>query len=153
VRFTRPRDLAIAGLLAAIVLYLIMQSAYGSMPPLPTLAGVTLVILAIVDVVLGFSLRSRIHGRAKNGRPVQPLTAARSVALAKASSLLGAIMLGAWVGVLVYVFPKRAEIVAASNDTTSAVIGGVCAIALIAGGLWLEHCCRTPDKPDDPVDR
>ncbi|GAB3869477.1 DUF3180 domain-containing protein [Kibdelosporangium lantanae] len=150
-RFTRPRDLAVAGLLAAVVLYVVMQAAYGSLPPLPTLAGVTLVVVALVDVVLGFSLRSRIRG--KGTRPVEALTAARAVALAKASSLLGAIMLGAWVGVLVYVFPKRAEMVAAANDTTSSVVGAVCAAALIAGGLWLEHCLRTPDDPDEPKDR
>jgi hypothetical protein len=151
VRFTRPRDLAIAGLLAAIVLYVVMQAAYGSLPPLPTLAGVTLVVVALVDVVLGFSLRSRIRG--KGTRPVEALTAARAVALAKASSMLGAIMFGAWVGVLVYVFPKRGDMVAASNDTTSSVVGALCAGALIAGGLWLENCLRTPDDPDEPKDR
>ena len=148
-RFTKPRDLIIAGVLAAVVLYLILQSAYGSLPPLPTLAGVTLVIIAVIDLVLAFSMRSRI----RSGKPIQALTAARTVALAKASSVLGAIMLGAWIGVLVYVFPKRADIVAASNDTSSAVIGALCAAVLIGAGLWLEHCCRTPDEPDDRDDR
>ncbi|CAM4039288.1 DUF3180 domain-containing protein [Kibdelosporangium persicum] len=151
-RFTRPRDLVIAGLLAAVVLYLIMQSAYGSLPPLPTLAGISLVIIAIVDVALGFSLRSRIKGT-NPGKPVQALTAARAVALAKASSVLGAIMLGAWLGVLVYVLPKRADVLAAANDTSSAVVGALCSAALIAAGLWLEHCCRTPDDPKEPDDR
>jgi hypothetical protein len=151
VRFTRPRDLVAAALLAGIVLYLIIRAAYGSMPPLPTLAGLTLVIIAVIDVVLGFSLRSRI--RSKTGRPVQALAAARAVALAKASSMLGAIMLGAWLGVLAYVLPKRADVVAAANDTTSSVIGALCAAALIAGGLWLEHCLRTPREPDEPSDR
>lgn len=150
-RFTKPRDLIIAGLLVAAVLYLIMRSAYGSLPPLPTLAGLTLVVIAIIDLILAFSLRSRIRG--KGSRPVEALTAARAVALAKASSLLGAIMLGAWVGVFAYVFPKRSDIVAAANDTTSAIIGALCAAVLIAAGLWLEHCCRTPDDPDEPKDR
>ncbi|ONI78851.1 hypothetical protein ALI144C_29225 [Actinosynnema sp. ALI-1.44] len=151
-KFTRPRDLVIAGLLAAVVLYVILQSAYGSMPPLPTLAGVTLVVIAAVDVVLAFSLRSRIRGTRRD-KPVEALTAARAVALAKASSVLGAIMLGAWVGVFVYVFPKRSDVVAAGNDTSSAVIGALCAAALIAAGLWLEHCCKTPDEPKEPDDR
>lgn len=148
-KFTRPRDLAIVGVLSAIVLYLIMQSAYGSMPPLPTLAGVTLIVIAVVDVALGFSLRSRIRA----GRPIEALNAARAVALAKASSVLGAIMLGAWLGVLCYVVPKRSELVAAVNDTPSAIVGALCAAGLIAAGLWLEHCCRTPKDPDPPADR
>ncbi|MET0235147.1 MAG: DUF3180 domain-containing protein [Kibdelosporangium sp.] len=151
-RFTRPRDLVIGGLLGGIVLYVILQQAYGSMPPLPTLAGVTLVIIAVIDVALGFSLRSRIRGTG-SGKALQPLTAARAVALAKASSMLGAIMLGAWIGVLAYVLPKRSEVVAAANDTTSAVVGAVCSAALIAAGLWLEHCLRTPDEPTEPDDR
>lgn len=148
-RFTKPRDLAIAGVLAGVVLYLVMQSAYGSMPPLPTLAGVTLVVIAVIDVVLAFSLRSKI----RSGKLIQPLSAARAVALAKASSMLGAIMLGAWLGVLVYVLPKRSELVAAENDTSSSIIGALCAGALIAAGLWLEHCCRTPDDRDENADR
>lgn len=151
-RFTRPLDLAIAGLFAGVLLYLIMRSAYGSLPPLPTLAGLTLVVLAIVDMVLGFSLRARIR-RVRAVKPVQALTAARAVALAKASSLLGALMLGAWLGVLVYVFPLRSELVAAANDTQSSIIGALSSVALIGGGLWLEHCCRTPDDPDGPGDR
>lgn len=148
-KFTKPRDLAIAGVLAGVVLYLIMQSAYGSMPPLPTLAGVTLVVIAVIDVVLAFSLRSKI----RSGKLIQPLSAARAVALAKASSMLGAIMLGAWLGVLVYVLPKRSELVAAANDTSSSIIGALCAAALIAAGLWLEHCCRTPDDRNEKADR
>lgn len=151
-RFTRPRDLVIGGLLGAIVLYLILQSAYGSLPPLPTLAGLTLVVIGIIDLVLGFSLRSRIRAN-RPGKPVPPLTAARAVALAKASSMLGAIMLGAWLGVLVYVLPRRTEIAAAANDTTSAVVGALCSAVLIGAGLWLEHCLRTPDEPQEPEDR
>jgi hypothetical protein len=142
----------IGGLLGGIVLYLILQQAYGSLPPLPTLAGVTLVVIAIIDMVLGFSLRSRIRGD-NPGKALQPLTAARAVALAKASSMLGAIMLGAWIGVLFYVVPKRSEVVAAANDTTSSVVGAICSAALIAAGLWLEHCLRTPDEPNRPDDR
>jgi hypothetical protein len=62
-------------------------------------------------------------------------------------------MLGAWLGVLVYVFPLRSELVAAANDTQSSIIGALSSVALIGGGLWLEHCCRTPDDPDGPGDR
>jgi hypothetical protein len=109
-------------------------------------------VIAIIDMVLGFSLRSRIRGD-NPGKALQPLTAARAVALAKASSMLGAIMLGAWIGVLFYVVPKRSEVVAAANDTTSSVVGAICSAALIAAGLWLEHCLRTPDEPNRPDDR
>ncbi|MGH3819461.1 MAG: DUF3180 family protein, partial [Pseudonocardiaceae bacterium] len=81
---------------------------------------------------------------------VQALTAAKAVVLAKASSLAGAITGGAWLGVLGYVLPLRSQLQSAAADTGTAAVGAVCAGALVAAALWLEHCCRTPDGPDDP---
>lgn len=151
--FTRPRDLVIAGLVTAAVVYLLVRVLYGQLPPLPTFAGVTLLVLAVVETVLAFSLRSRIRDP-RDGRPVQPLTAARAVALAKASSLLGAIMVGAWLGVLGYVLPRRSEITAAADDLPSTVVGVICSALLIAAALWLEWCCRTPrDQDNQPPER
>jgi hypothetical protein len=146
--FTRARDLVLTGLVVAVVVHLLVRVAYGDLPPLPTFAGVTLLVLAIVEAVLGFSLRSRIREPGR-GRPLQPLTAARAVALAKASSILGAIMLGAWLGLLGYVLPRRGEIAAAADDVPSAVVGVICSALLIAAALWLEWCCRTPRDQDD----
>lgn len=146
--FTRTRDLVVAGLLAAGIVFLLMQVAYGDLPPIPTFAGVTLVVLAVVEVALGASLRSRIR-KPEGGRPVQALTAARAVALAKASSLLGAIMLGAWLGMLGYLLPRRDRVTAAAEDVPSALIGLACAAALIAAALYLEWCCRTPRDQDN----
>ena len=61
-------------------------------------------------------------------------------------------MVGAWAGLLGYVAPRSADIAAASGDTPAAVIGVISALALVAGALWLQHCCRTPDQPDDGPD-
>ncbi|MEU5693468.1 DUF3180 domain-containing protein [Actinosynnema sp. NPDC020468] len=143
-RFTKSRDLLAVGLVAALLAHLLLRLAYDTLPPLPTFAGFTLLVIAAVDLVLAFSLRARIN-RKPGSAPVQPLTAARAVALAKASSVLGSIMAGAWAGVLVYVLPVRGDFEAADNDLTSSVVGLVCAAALIGAGLWLEHCCRTPE--------
>ncbi|GLY55295.1 DUF3180 domain-containing protein [Lentzea sp. NBRC 102530] len=144
-RFTRPRDLTAVALIAALLAHLLLRLAYDTLPPLPVLAGSTLFVIAVVEVVLAFSLRARIQRR-PGARPVQPLTAARAVALAKASSVLGALMLGAWTGVLVYVIPVRDSFPAASNDLVAAVIGMISAVALTAAALWLEHCCKTPKE-------
>lgn len=146
---TRARDLVGAGAVAAVLVYLLLQLAYGELPTLPQLAGTTLLALAIVEVVLGATLRARIQQR-PGARPVQALVAAKAVVLAKASSLAGAITGGAWLGVLGYVLPLRAQLPSAASDTVSAAIGVVCSGALVAAGLWLEYCCRTPDRPDDP---
>jgi hypothetical protein len=146
--FTRARDLVVTGLLAAGIVFLLVQAAYGDLPPLPTFAGVTLLVLAVIEAVLGASLRSRIR-KPEGGRPIQPLAAARAVALAKASSLLGAIMLGAWLGLFAYLFPRRGEIAAAADDLPSTLVGGVSAAVLIGAALYLEWCCRTPRDQDN----
>ncbi len=143
VRFTKPRDLLAVGLIAGLLAHLLLRLAYDRLPPLPTFAGFTLLVIAAADLALGFSLRARIQ-RKPGSRPVQPLTAARAVALAKASSLLGAIMAGAWAGVLIYVLPVRGQFEAADHDLGSGVVGVVCAVALIGAALWLEYCCKTP---------
>ncbi|HEU5471839.1 MAG TPA: DUF3180 domain-containing protein [Actinophytocola sp.] len=146
--FTRARDLAGVGLVAAVVVYLVVRLAYGELPKFPALGGVPLLVLGVVEAALGSSLRNRIRNPG-DGRPVQPLTAARAVALAKASSVLGAIMLGAWLAVLGYVAPRQDELAAAADDLPGAVVGVLCAAVLIAAALWLEYCCRTPHDQDD----
>jgi hypothetical protein len=149
--FTRARDLVLTGLVTTALVYLLVRVLYGQMPQLPTFAGVTLFVLAIVEAWLGWWLRSRIRDPHKE---FQPLTAARAVALAKASSVLGTIMFGAWLGVLGYVLPRRTEITAAAADFRSAVVGVICAAVLIAAALWLEWCCRTPrDQDNQPPER
>ena len=142
-RFTRPRDLTAVALIGALLAHLLLRLTYDTLPPLPVLAGSTLFVIAVVEVVFAFSLRARIQRRG-GARPVQPLTAARAVALAKASSVLGALMFGAWTGLLIFVIPVRDSFAAASNDLVAAIVGIVAAVALTAAALWLEHCCKTP---------
>ncbi|HEY2764040.1 MAG TPA: DUF3180 domain-containing protein [Pseudonocardiaceae bacterium] len=145
--FTRARDLITAGAVTAVLVHLVLRLSYGDLPLMPQLAGTPLLAFAAVEVVLGTTLRARIRRR-PGARPVQALAAAKAVALAKASSLAGSITLGAWLGVLVYVLPLRSQLPSAASDTVTASIGAICAGALVVAGLWLEHCCRTPDFPD-----
>ncbi|GAA0510565.1 DUF3180 domain-containing protein [Saccharopolyspora thermophila] len=149
--FTKPRHLVAAGSVAAVVVFLIARMVYGELPPLPLLAGATLLLIAFVDVLLTLNMRPRVK-RKPGTEPVDGITAARAVALAKASSLAGAIMVGVWIGLLAYLMPLIATIDAARADTTAAVIGLISAAALIAAGLWLENSLRNPDEPDEPHD-
>lgn len=148
VRFTRLRDLLLIAVVAGVGSWLLVRTGYGSIPPLPTFAGVTLAVLAVVEVVLAFALRARIQRRAGT-KAIDPLMAARSVALAKASSLVGALMGGLWAGLLVYVLAHRALLESAARDTPGAVVGLLSSAALVGAALWLEHSCRTP-KDDEP---
>lgn len=145
---TRIRELAATFVVVAVVVYLLVKLAYSAMPALPPLAGVTLLVLAAIEAVLGFALKARIERR-PGTKPVEPLAAARAVALAKASAVAGAVMGGAWLGLLGYLLPRRTVLAAAAGDTPGAVVGLACALALVAAALWLQHCCRAPSDHDD----
>ncbi|WP_033292884.1 DUF3180 domain-containing protein [Amycolatopsis jejuensis] len=140
--FTRPRDLVVAAVAGLALVYVLFLLAYGDLPQLPTLAGVTFAVLAVAEAVLAFSIRSRVRA----GRVHSAVGIARAVALAKASSLAGAFLGGGWVAAFGYTFPRRDELVAAVSDSRSAVVGVVSSALLVAAGLWLEHCCRTPPE-------
>lgn len=147
--FTRARDLVIAGLLGAVVGYLLFDLAYDLLPALPLTAGAFLGVLALFEVGAAFWVRDRVRG----GRVTAPVLIARYVALAKASSMLGALMAGLWLGAIGYLAPRSDQIVAASEDLPGALVGALCAAALVGAGLWLEQCCRTPDRPGGNGDK
>ncbi|MDT7666630.1 MAG: hypothetical protein QOD04_6186 [Pseudonocardiales bacterium] len=142
------RELLSTAVVVGVVVYLLIRTSYGVMPPLPLFAGATLLVLAIIESVMGYSLKARIEGR--HGQPVQPLVAARAVALAKASALAGAVMVGVWAGLLGYLLPRLHLFAAAGQDAPGAILGLVCAVALVAAAMYLQNCCRTPSDSDDP---
>ncbi|MDR7301689.1 DUF3180 domain-containing protein [Haloactinomyces albus] len=146
--YTKSRHLVIAGLIAAVLVYFAVRVGYGDLPRLPLLAGATLLVIAVVDAILALVLRPRIQRR-QGTEPVDPMTATRAVALAKASSMAGAIMCGVWLGLLAYLLPMFSDVQAARSDTGTAIVGMVSAGALIAAGLWLEFCLRNPDEPEE----
>lgn len=140
---TRSRDLLGIGIVVAVLANLAVRLSYGTLPSFPVLAGATLGVLGVAEVLAGRALRARILRR-PGTRPIDPLVAARAVVVAKASSVSGAIMAGVWAGLLAHVLPLVGEVSAAGSDAVSAGVGLACALGLVAGGLWLEWCCRTP---------
>lgn len=144
---TRVRDLVVVAVVTGVLGHLLVRLTYGGLPDLPLFAGATLGLLGVAEAIVGSRLRARIRRR-PGTEPVDPLAAARAVVVAKASSLAGAIMAGVWAGVLAYALPRLDVVAAAAGDAAAATVGLVCAVGLVAGGLWLEYCCRTPDPPD-----
>lgn len=143
-----PRELVATFVVLGLLGYLLTKVLYATLPPLPTPAGVPLLVLAAIEAGLAYVLKERIE-RKPGTRPVEPLMAARAVALAKASALAGTVMAGLWGGFLCFVLVRRSELAAAAADTPGAVLGLLCALALVAAALWLEHSCRTPPDPEE----
>jgi Protein of unknown function (DUF3180) len=151
---TRKRDLTAATVLAAIVGYLLVALTYRWFPPITLLTGVSLLAVAIAEGGWAFYVRAKINDGEIGDGPgwLHPLAVARSVLIAKASAWVGALVLGWWVGVLVYLLPRRSTLKVAGEDTAGAVVAAVCALALVIAALWLQHCCKSPEEPPDNAD-
>lgn len=143
---TRPATLL--GLAAVFVVlgYLLLDTSYGSLPPLPLYAPVTLVLLAIVEAGMARVVRERLAGRGGGGgRPLHPLQVARAAVLAKASSVTGAVLLGGYSGVLAWTLPRRDDLALADRDAAVAAFSVLACVAVVAAALLLERACRTPE--------
>jgi hypothetical protein len=149
---TRLRDLALIAVVTAAIAWLAIRQWYGDIPKLRWFVPLSLILLAIAEAIAASQLRARIR-RAPGTPPVQPLAAARSLALAKASAQVGAAMVGVWAGLLLYTVPRLSDLAAAGDDTRVGVAGVIASASLVGAALWLEYCCRTPKPPDDADQR
>ncbi|WP_237569119.1 DUF3180 domain-containing protein [Mycolicibacterium lacusdiani] len=150
---TRKRDLLAGTALVAVVGYVMVAGLYRFFPPLTIWTGMSLLAVAAAEAGWAFYLRSKISAGEVGfgtGR-LHPLAAARSVMVAQASAWVGALVLGWWLAVVVYLVPRRDVMRVAAEDTAGAVVAGVSALALVVAALWLQHCCKSPqDSQDDP---
>ncbi len=146
---TRWRDMVVVFLVAAVGGYLLLRVSYSRIPPLPRLAGVLAALLGIGEGVAGFGLRRRIRppeqtSGASARRPVEPLTVARAVMVAKATALAGAALAGLWSGLLGYVLPSWSDFAAAQADSVTGFVGLAGAVVMVGGALFLERSCLVP---------
>jgi hypothetical protein len=137
--------LIVAGLAAAALGWLLLSFNYSSLPDLPWSPVIVLAVLAIAEGLLAQNTAARIQ-RKPGTLPVDALAVARYVALAKASSLVGALSTGFSTGLSAWLAMEPTQ--AAHDDLPAAVGGLVSAVLLIAAALWLERSCRIPDRPD-----
>jgi hypothetical protein len=148
---TRKRDLTAAAVLAAVGGYLLVLLLYRYFPPIDVWTGLSLLALAIAEAGWAFYVRAKINdGEIGDARGwLHPLAVARSVLIAKASAWVGALVLGWWISVLIYLLPRRSTLKVAGEDTTGTVVAAASALALVVAALWLQHCCKSPQEPPD----
>jgi Protein of unknown function (DUF3180) len=161
------RDLGVLAVGLAVAVWLVVRATYGSLPGLRWWLPVPIGVLAVAELLGARTLRARLAAQrdrrppAERGyasvRPVEPMLVARLAVLAQASAYVGAVFLGTWMGLLLYVVPALSRLQAASGDTVTGVIGVVCSAALVGAALWLESVCRIPpssqedEPPADPA--
>lgn len=140
--------LLLAGLafaLSTAVLQL-RQAAGGSTAAPPLVAIVTVAGLAVAVLVVAWPVRRWNSGVRE--RPLNPLRAARTLALAKAAALAGAVLTGGWLGFVAVALP----LVSISAQAERAVAAGAVVLAslgLTVAGLVAERWCMIPPEDDD----
>ncbi len=151
---TRKRDLGAAVLGAAVLGYLAVLLLYRWFPPLTVWTGMSLVAVAVAEAAWGWQVRAKIGaGQIGLGQGrLHPLAVARTVVIAKASAWVGALVLGWWLAVVAYLWPRRALLRVAEHDTVGAIVAAACALALLVAAMWLQHCCKSPGDPSDDID-
>ncbi|BAX94717.1 DUF3180 domain-containing protein [Mycobacterium shigaense] len=148
---TRKRELTGAVVGVAFLSYLVVVQLYRFFPPITVWTGLSLLGVAIAEALWARHVRTKISDGEIGAAPgwLHPLAVARSLLVAKASAWVGALVLGWWVGVLVYFLPRRSWLRAAAEDTTGTVVAAVSALALVVAALLLQHCCKSPPDPTE----
>lgn len=104
-----------------------------------------LVLLGAVVIALALPIRRATKGTLK--APVNPFWALRIAMLAKASSIVGAVVTGLAGGLAIFLLTRP---VPPSVGSMGAVIAtAVCGAALVAAGLYAENLCTIRKDDDD----
>lgn len=146
-RKTGPLDLAIPLLVVGVLVYSLLRVGYDSMPPLSWLVPVPMLALAAVELVTARRVRAAVR-HDPNARPMEAVSIARCVALGKATSLVGAAVVGAGAALLARVLPDAGAVTALQHDVRVSAFLLACAIVLTAAGLALERAGIDPNSGD-----
>jgi drug/metabolite transporter (DMT)-like permease len=149
---TRPRLLVALVVISAAVGWGVSRlvDAYADRSlPVPWTAALVMFLLALAVALWARGTRARLTGQ-PGTKPMDPIVAARSAALAMAASRTGAIVAGFYVGVSVSLVPGWG-VAYVRERIIIALVTVLFAGLVVAAALWLERVCRVPpDASDDP---
>ena len=146
---TRWTNLTLLALVTGLLAWLALRTLEGqgvNLPPVPWLVVAVLVVISSIVFAMGWAVRQFLRGKKPT---LDPLRAARTAVLAKASSYTGSLLAGWYVAQLLLVLgdldvaSRRARAVSAA-----AAVGGSVLLAVV--GLIVERFCRVPPPSDPP---
>ncbi|GAB3163672.1 DUF3180 domain-containing protein [Myceligenerans halotolerans] len=118
------------------------------LPTVPWLVDVAIVALAAAVFWLGWTVRAYQKG----DRPsLDGLRAARTLVLAKAAALTGALLGGWYLAQVLLVLPDLA-VEPRRDKAIAAIIAVVCAVGLSVVGLVVERFCQLPPSDGEESD-
>lgn len=145
----RVTTLVLAGLAMTVVAWLVLRwlSSGGSPVPEPGWIGaVAMVVLGVGLVLAGWRVR-----RVRDGRPdpaVTPLRAARTLVLAQAGALTGAVLVG-WYAANALVLLPDSDVDSQRNRIWLFVLHAVVALLLAVAGMVVQAWCRVRPRDDE----
>ncbi len=152
-RRTGPGLLAIVGVLGIGIGFLLDQLlTAGGRATFTPMVSLPVLLIAVGVVVVALAIPIYRTSRGHSVAPVNPFRAVRVAMLAKASSIVGAVIGGMGLGLLIFLLTRP---VTPSVGSVSAVIAtAVCGVVLVAAGLVAEHLCtiRKDDDDERPAD-
>lgn len=129
------------GLISALLTHRLMTS--GRFPPaVPTLAVVLLAGVGLLVLWFGWAVRGYLRGRKAN---LDPMRAARTLALAQAAALTGAALVGLYAGNALGLLPDW-DLKASQRLLWSYLAGTLAGGYLVVCGLLAQHWCRIPPR-------
>lgn len=123
------------------------DSVAGRYLPVTWTAAGAIWLLTLFLLLWTWTVRPKLLRR-EGTAPLQPHVAARTTALALASSRTGAAVAGVYAGVTVAFLGELAA-PAARDSAIAAGVASVGGLALVAVGLWLESLCRIDEEDGD----
>ena len=148
---TRVRSLLLLAALAFTLVTVVLQvrlAGGGSTATPPVLTLLVTALMALGTLAVAWPIRRWNSGR--RDRAINPVRAARTVALAKAAAMAGAVLAGGWSAYVVLALP----LVAVEAQAERALLSGLAVLAslgLTVAGLVAERWCMIPPEDDDPA--
>lgn len=142
-RRTRWADLIVPLIVIAITSYVLLRFSYKDLPELQYIVPAPIAALAVAELVAARRVRAAVR-HDPNAKPMAAIVIARCVALGKASSLVGAGVTGAAIGLLARLLPDIRVVRAAANDAKIGLLLLLASVLLVAAGLLLERAGIDP---------
>jgi hypothetical protein len=114
---------------------------------IPVSAPLTMAVFAVALLIWTLLARPKLL-RKKGSRPLPPLVAARSAALAMAASRTGALVFGLYSGAAVGLLP-RWNTGQGRESVLASGLSALGALTVMVVALWLEKLCRVRDGDDE----
>jgi hypothetical protein len=148
-------DLVAPFVVIGVATFVLLKVSYDSIPPLGYFVPVPLTALALAELVAARRVRAAVRHE-PYAKPMTAIVIARCVALGKASSIVGAGVAGAAVGLLFRVVPDYSLGGHAQDDTKVGVLLLGSSVLVAVAGLLLERAGIDPnrdrrDRPDVPA--